>query len=116
MAKPWLSMPTASITASGPMPPVISISASRTLGLLEVDHLGAERAGELEPVRVVVDGDHPRCAHDPRALHGEEADRPAAPDGDGVALLDVGVVGRHPAGRQDVGEEQHLLVRRARPG
>ena len=103
-------MPTASITASGPMPPVISISASSTCGLLEVDHLGAELLRELEPVRIVVDGDHLARAHEERALHREEPDRAAAPDRDGVALLDVGVLRRHPAGRQDVGEEQHLLV------
>ena len=43
-------------------------------------------------------------------LDGELPDRPAAPDRDGVARLDVAVLGRHVAGREDVGEEQDLLV------
>ena len=30
--------------------------------------------------------------------------------------LDVGILRRHPAGRQDVGEEQHLLVLERRRG
>ena len=47
----------------------------------------------------------------------EQADRPAAPHRDRVARLDVAVLRGHVAGRQNVGEEQHLLVgqRRAAP-
>ena len=35
---------------------------------------------------------------------------PAAPDRHGIAGLDLGVLRRHPAGGQDIGEEQHLVV------
>ena len=38
---------------------------------------------------------------------------PAAPDRDGVGGLDVALDGGLPAGREDVAEEQHLLVREA---
>ena len=41
------------------------------------------------------------------------ADRAAAPDGHRVAGLDLGVLRGHVAGREDVGEEQHLLVGQA---
>ena len=48
-----------------------------------------------------------------RAADGELADRPAAPDRDRVARLDLGLLGGHVAGREDVRQEQHLLVGQA---
>jgi hypothetical protein len=58
----------------------------------------------------MVDRDHPLGAHQDRRLDREQPDRAAAPDRDGVAGLDLGILGRHPAGGQDVGKEQHLVV------
>ena len=72
--------------------------------LLVVDDLGSEPAGEFQAARIMVDGDD-AGADDPRALHREEPDRTAAPDRDRVALLDLGIHRRHPAGGQDVGEK-----------
>ena len=43
-------------------------------------------------------------------LIANRPDRPASPDRDRVARLDVAHLGAHVAGRQDVGEEEHLLV------
>ena len=85
--------------------------------LLVVDRLGAGLVPRhLQPVGEAVDGDHPLGAEQEGAGDRELADRAAAPDGDHVARLDVAHLGAHVAGRQDVGEEQHLLVGHARPG
>ena len=52
-----------------------------------------------------------RSAPSRRALGDRElADRAGAPDGDHLAGLDVAHLRAHVAGREDVGEEQHLLV------
>src|SRR3546814_20742766 len=59
---------------------------------------------------VMVDTDHSFSAHEQRALNGKEANRTAAPYSHGVAFLDVGIVSGHPAGGNDVGQEQNLLV------
>ena len=58
----------------------------------------------------MVDRDHALGAHQERRLDREQADRAAAPDRDGVAGLDLRILRRHPAGRQDVRQEQHLVV------
>ena len=50
------------------------------------------------------------------AADGELADRAAAPDGDGVAGLDVAVLGGHVAGGEDVGEEERPSRRAGRRG
>jgi len=79
--------------------------------LLVVDRLRvAVLPRHLEALGDPVDGDDPVGAEHPGALDGELPDRPAAPDGDGVVLLDVGVLRGHVAGREDVREEEHLLV------
>ena len=57
-----------------------------------------------------VDRDHPLGAEQVGALDRELADRAAAPDRDDVAGLDAAHVGGHVAGREDVGEKQHLVV------
>src|SRR3546814_1702835 len=59
---------------------------------------------------VMVDTDHSFSAHEQRALNGKEANRAAAPYSHCVAFLDVGIVSGHPAGGNDVGQEQNLLV------
>ena len=43
------------------------------------------------------------------------ADRAAAEYRDRLAAFDVAELGAHVAGREDVGQEQHLLVAQARP-
>src|SRR3546814_1103506 len=55
------------------------------LAFLIVDRLRAETAGEFQPAREMIDGDHPLRAHQEGGLHREQADRAAAPDGDRVA-------------------------------
>jgi hypothetical protein len=47
---------------------------------------------------------------DERAALGHEAHAATAPDGYGVAGVDVAEVGAHVAGRDGVGEKQRLLV------
>ncbi len=62
---------------------------------------------------MVVDGDDLVGALDQGALDGEQPDRTATPDRHRVTRLDLAVLGRHPAGGQDVGQEQNLLVLQA---
>ena len=110
-------MPTASMHASGPRPPVISFSASSTIDLFVVD------ASRRRPSRAPCGGgigkrsiaDHALGAEQERAFHRELPDRAAAPDRDGVARLDVAHVRAHVACREDIGQEQHLLVGQVRP-
>ena len=78
--------------------------------LLEVDRLGAAALGEREALGDAVDRDHPVGLEHECALDRELRDRTAAPHRHGVAGLDVAVLGRHVAGGEDVGEEEHLLV------
>jgi hypothetical protein len=47
----------------------------------------------------LVDRDHAAGAHHQRGADGELADRTAAPDRDGVAMLDLRILGGHVAGR-----------------
>jgi hypothetical protein len=64
----------------------------------------------LEPLGHPLDADHLLGAEQDRAAHRELPDRARAPDGDGVGRLDVALRRRLPAGREHVGQEQHLLV------
>ena len=77
---------------------------------LEVDRLRAEPLGERQAVGEMVDRDHPLGAHQERRLDREQADGAAAPHRDRVAGLDLRILGRLPAGRQDVRQEQHFVV------
>src|SRR3954451_8139958 len=80
--------------------------------LREVDDVG--RAGavarHLEAVVVLVDRDDLLGAEQDRARDRELADRARAEDGDRLAAGDVAELGAHVAGREDVREEQDLLV------
>ena len=98
--------------ASGPWPPVRSRSASSTSTCCVVERLAPclRRSASARRSGKAVDGDDPLGAQQKRALDRELADRPAAPDRDRVARLDLAVLRGHVAGREDVGEEQHLLV------
>src|SRR4051812_20313654 len=81
--------------------------------LVEVDRLGAGGARHAEAVRIAVDGDHlPRALHE-RAADRELAHRSGAPDRHRVGRLDLALRRRLPAGRENIAEEQHLLVGQA---
>ena len=101
--------------ASGPRPPVSSLSALQHVLLFVVDGVPGPRPlpGHLEPVGKPVDRDDPFGAEQVRARDGELSDRTSTPHRDHVALLDVAHLGAHVAGRKDVREEEHLLVRHA---
>jgi hypothetical protein len=80
--------------------------------LAEVHRLDARPlAREREPVLDVVHADHASCAHEPRRLRGEQADRAAAVHDYRVAAADVAHFRAHVACREDVGQEEHVLVR-----
>ena len=78
--------------------------------LREIDRLGASGLGHRQPLGHLVDRDHSAGAHHQRRADGELPDRPATPDRDGIAVLDLGVLGGHIAGRKDVGQKERLLV------
>lgn len=59
---------------------------------------------------VLVDHDDAGGAVDEREVCGHLADRSSAPDGDDVALLYAGIDDSVPAGGEDVGEEETLLI------
>ncbi len=80
------------------------------IGLAEVDDLRAQLLRQCETVRIVVDRNHPGCAHHDGRLDREQSDRAAAPHRNRIVGLDVGIFRRHPAGREDVRKEQHLVV------
>ena len=76
-----------------------------------IEDLGlAERRRERQALGKAIDRDDPLGSEQERALDRELADGAAAPDGHGVARLDLAVLGRHVAGGKDVREEQDLLV------
>ena len=107
-------MPTASMQASGPRPPVISSQRVLDIDRFVVERLGADRFRLAQPLGEAIDGDHAPRAEQHGARDREQADRPAAPHRDRVARLDVAVLRGHVAGRQNVGEKQHLLVAQRR--
>ena len=105
-------MPTASMTASGPRPPVSTFSCSTTSGSssklmtsVAPPGCGPSRAGSR-----TVDRDDLLGAEHDGAGDRELADGPGAEDGDRFAALDVAELRAHEAGGQDVREEQDLLV------
>ena len=70
----------------------------------------AARLRHFESLRHAIDRDHPFGAKHERAANRELTDRSAAPDRDGVAFLNIAILGGHVAGRKDIGEKEHLLV------
>ncbi|CAN5717757.1 hypothetical protein BH23PSE1_BH23PSE1_08560 [soil metagenome] len=78
--------------------------------VVEVDRDGALLRGHGEALGHVVDHRDLARAHHQGGEDAELADRPRAPDDDRVGRLDLAIGGGLPAGRQDVAEEQHLLV------
>ncbi len=78
--------------------------------LAEVDRFGAGRLGHAHALRHPVDRDDvPRAEH-LRAAYRELTHGAASPHGHEVALFDAAVLGGHVSRREDVGQEQDLLV------
>ncbi len=78
--------------------------------LHEIDRDRAGVRAPSQPLGHGVDGDDPLGAEQEGAADGELRDRSAAEDGDRLAAFDVAELGAHVAGREDVGQEQHLFV------
>ena len=76
-------------------------------------HVGAQLAGDAQPVVVAVDADDGAGAQQPGTGGGAQADRPLGKHHHRVADADVGVFGTLEAGRHDVGAHQHLLIAQA---
>src|SRR5205085_10150303 len=74
------------------------------------DGLGPGLLRHAQPVWESVNGDHPFRSQQEGAADGKLADWPAAPDGDGVAGLNVTIHGAKVAGRKDVREEHYFVV------
>ena len=81
-----------------------------TLSVVEVDGDGAAGARHVEALGHAVDRDHLLGAEQHRRADRHLADRAGAPDRDRVVRLDVALHRGLPAGREDVAEEQDLLV------
>ena len=83
--------------------------------LLQVvdDDVGAEALRHREPGRHVVDGDDERGAPQLRAEGRAQADGALGEDGDRIADLDARALGAAQPGREDVGDQQHVLVAQA---
>ena len=97
--------------ASGPWPPVMCAERVEHVDVFVVQRFrSALRRRQREPFGEAIDRDDALGAEQVRALDRELTDRAAAPDGDRVARLDLAVVGRHVAGREDVREKEDLLV------
>src|ERR1051325_4588143 len=79
--------------------------------LLDVDGDGAPGPSHGQPLGDAVDRHHLLRPQEDRAADAELADRAGPPDSDGVLGLDVALDGGLPARREDVAQEQHLLVR-----
>src|ERR1043165_5391157 len=80
---------------------------------LEID---CDRAGRLrhrQPLGKPVDADNLLCAEQYRAADRHLSNRTAAPYRDRIARLDVALHGGLPARRENIAEEQQLLVRDA---
>ena len=112
--EPWASMPTASITASGPRPSVSSRTARpRRRPRPQVDDLDTAGPGPREPLGHEVDADH--CCD--AAVQGD-AGRPCRRSGRGprtatrAAVGHGGVLHGLPGGGQHVGEEEEAVVGR----
>ena len=72
------------------------------------------RGGEGEALRIAVNEHDAVGAARERAVRGEDADGPGAPDGHIVACADARELAAVPAGREDVGEEQRRVLGHAR--
>src|SRR5207248_7785286 len=78
--------------------------------LLEIDCDGAAGARHAEPLGEPIDRNDLLRAEQDGAADRHLADRAGAPDGHGVSRFDVTLDRRLPSGRENVAEEQYLLV------
>ena len=103
-------MPTASMHFSGPCRAVSSSSRSSTLSSSKLIVSAPPALRHAQALGHMVDRDDLLRAEQHRAADRELPHRPGAPDRDRVGGLDVALHRGLPAGREDVAEEQHLLV------
>jgi hypothetical protein len=97
----------------GPAPAGQLLELLDDVGVLgEVHDVGRPRLvpSHLQAVGVLVDRDDPLSAEHHGAGDRELPDRPRTEDGDDLAAGDLAEVGAHVPRREDVGEEQDLLV------
>ena len=115
IGEPWASMPTASITASGPRPPVVLADrGGEVVVVLEVERVDAVRAGARS--RRSGTRSTPMTCSTPRCWAMRVAISPIGPrpsTSTAAALGHVGVLHRLPRGRQHVGEVDEAVVGRA---
>ena len=79
--------------------------------LIEVDGDGATGFRHFQALGQMIDGNHLLGAEQNGAADRHLTDRTAAPDRHRVGRLDVALDSRLPSGREDVTEEENLLVR-----
>src|SRR4051812_7572468 len=78
---------------------------------IEVDGNGATGFRHFQALRHMIDGDHLLGAEEDGAADRHLTDGTAAPDRNGIGRLDIALDGGLPSGREDVTEEENLLVR-----
>ena len=110
---PWASMPTASMTESGPRPSVSSRTAAGTSSTaLTSTVANAVPLRARQALGHEIEADHRAGAEmlgDPR---GHLADRSQPDDRDAAAVGDLRVLHGLPGGGQDVGQEEEAVVGR----
>ena len=104
------SAPTASITLSAPRPPVASRTWSAPGADAGVDGLRPEALGAGQALGHHVHGEDARRPEERRGLQRHDPDGAEAHDDHGGARLDGGAQRTQVARREDVGEEDRLLV------
>ena len=77
-----------------------------------IDGNSPNRTSQLEAFRESVNGNDTGRAQHESAGDCELSDGTAAPDGDGVILLDLGILGSHVPRGEDIGKEQHFFIRK----
>src|ERR1051326_8369418 len=82
----------------------------RRIAVIEVHRLRTELLRELRAIVDAVDGEDARRPEELRRLHREEPDRPGAEHCHGIAGPDAAVLRAAVRGRQDVAEEERVVV------
>ena len=84
------------------------------IGCVHVDRLGPELGGERQTIVHAVHREHAGRAEELGRLHGEQSHRAGAEHGHHVARTDPTVLGAAVRGREDVAEEERVVVRHRR--